>query len=263
MQPETIAAAVAIPVTSPGSASTVPDSKERQVPVRTTRSGRTLKAVPPWMDATETTAGERGGSRRETTDWSACTTFEAARTASDVSWGEAACPPRPVTSIENSSTAAIIGPAITPTVPNGSGVQRWRPKTTSGRGSARTPSAIIEVAPPVLSSAGWKAKTIRPRSGGSPRRRSAAMSSAAMWPSCPQACIFPLVEANGRPVRSATGSASSSARRSTVRPGRPVSRRAARPVLPRPVLTVRPRARIRPATSAAVSTSSKAVSGRA
>ncbi len=51
----------------------------------------------------------------------------AATMVSAVSCGAAPWPPRPSTSIANSSTAAISAPRLTPILPTGSWFQRWRP----------------------------------------------------------------------------------------------------------------------------------------
>ena len=50
----------------------------------------TLNADPPWIDVTERTAAWSGEILRDTTVWSASTTWAAATTASRVSWGDAA-----------------------------------------------------------------------------------------------------------------------------------------------------------------------------
>jgi hypothetical protein len=47
--------------------------KQRVVPVRRTLFGRMLKAEPPWIEPTLTTAGSRGESSRETIVWRAST----------------------------------------------------------------------------------------------------------------------------------------------------------------------------------------------
>ena len=75
-------------------------------------------------------------------------------------------------------------------------------------------------APPVPSSAGWKnIFTIPVSSDSISLSRIAAPSAAAVWMSCPQACITPLfLEAKGSPVSSVSGSASVSARSATVLP---------------------------------------------
>ena len=98
------------------------------------------------------------------------------------------------------------------------------------------PSASIICAPPSSpgggpSSAGWNTSITSP--GNVSRIATSALATPSripVWASWPQACITPTVsprycavalEANGRPLRSATGSASMSARRAILGPGLP------------------------------------------
>ena len=107
-------------------------------------------------------------------------------------WGVAAWPPRPTILIRIRSTEAQTGPARSPTAPAGREFQRWKAKMASTAGSSRTPSSIIAGAPAAISSAGWKMNLTLPARVS--RRRvsiSAAAKTAAVWPSCPQACITP------------------------------------------------------------------------
>ena len=78
----------------------------------------------------------------------------AARIGSAVSCGIAPCPPRPSTSIANSSTAAMSAPRLTPILPTGSGFQRWRPRAAVT--PSRTPSPRTPRRRRAPSSAGWK-----------------------------------------------------------------------------------------------------------
>ena len=95
---------------------------------------------------TVTTAASSGEISRETIVCSASTIRAAATIGSAVSCGAAPWPPRPSTSIENSSTAAMSAPRLTPIFPTGSWFQRWRPKAASTPSS--TPSAAHASAPP-------------------------------------------------------------------------------------------------------------------
>ena len=58
--------AVDVPVQFSGVLEDLMVSNERHVPRSATQSGRMLNADPPCTEVTETTAGRRGGSRRET-----------------------------------------------------------------------------------------------------------------------------------------------------------------------------------------------------
>ena len=149
--------AAAVPATTrrifSGSARPVSGVKERAVPASVTLEGMTLKAVPPWIDPIVTTAESRGEISRETTDCSDSTMRAAARIGSAASCGIAPWPPRPSTSIENWSTAAMRAPRLIPIFPTGIGLQRCRPSAAATPSSA--PSRTQDSAPPAPSSAGW------------------------------------------------------------------------------------------------------------
>jgi hypothetical protein len=70
----------------------------------------TLVASPAWKRVTETTAESTGLTERETIDWRLWTRAVPTRIGSMVPCGRAACPPTPVTTMWNSSVAAMIGP---------------------------------------------------------------------------------------------------------------------------------------------------------
>ena len=126
-----------------------------------------LNAEPPCIDVTETTAGRSGESRRATIVWSAVTTCAAATIVSRVSCGEAACPPGLVTSIRNSSTAAIIGAARDADLAE----RQRRPEVDAEDGVG--PRVVEDAVGDHrlrrrrrLPRAGWNAKTTRPSRGG-------------------------------------------------------------------------------------------------
>ena len=205
-----------------------------------------------------TTAESRGEISRETTDCSASTIRAAARIGSAVSWGSAPWPPRPSTSMEKLSTAAISAPRLTPIRPTGNGLQRCRPNAAATPSSAPSPNAGLGAAAALLGGLVEETQTAfrraagrgarRPR-GRSPcvrrgRRRASGRSSATRtargW----------IPRAAGRPCRRAASGAR--------RPG-PASART--PVPPTPVRGERPRAARRSATTPAVRRSSNASSG--
>ena len=123
---------------------------------------------------------------------SAVTTWARHTTGSIPKCGIAACAPFPVTVTVNSSTAAIIGPGVTPILPRSRSCQTWRPNAASGAGAASAPSLIIASAPPPTSSAGWKQNLTVPASASrSDTSRFATPSRIEVWQSCPHACILP------------------------------------------------------------------------
>ena len=69
-----------------------------------------LWAVPPWIMPTVSTAGWNGSTFRATTCCSRVMICAAVTTGSTVWWGQAPCPPRPVTVTRSSSGAAMTGP---------------------------------------------------------------------------------------------------------------------------------------------------------
>mmetsp|Transcript_2002 Transcript_2002/g.5125 ORF Transcript_2002/g.5125 Transcript_2002/m.5125 type:complete len:202 (+) Transcript_2002:224-829(+) len=133
--------------------------KVRKVPLSVTVSGITLYALPPLICVTESTPDLIGSTPRETTLWSADTTWHATTTGSTARCGMAAWPPLPRILISNSSLLAMIGPSRTEIVPGGRYGQLWMPYTSSQINlEDKTPSLIIISAPPWFSSAGWNKK---------------------------------------------------------------------------------------------------------
>src|SRR6202041_416446 len=94
----------------------LPDTA-RMVPSQVTVSGMTLKAVPALIRVTVNTAGSNAGRPRVTMACRAVTISQATGTGSVASWGIEACPPRPVTVMQNSSQDAIMVPARQDTRP--------------------------------------------------------------------------------------------------------------------------------------------------
>ena len=178
-------------------------------------------------------------------------------------WGRAACPPLPWISILNSLLEAIIGPLVTPKCPSPNPGQLCMPKTASQGNCSKRPSSIIFCAPAPPSSAGWKIKIMLPLNSRWLDRYCAAPRSMAVWPSWPQACIFPgLVEACAKVFFSCKGSASMSARRPIIFPvPSSPSIRPTTPVLPKPLNTGIPQLESASATNSAVRFSSKRNSG--
>ena len=82
----------------------------RTVPSRQTVSGMVLKAVPPWMLPTVTTAASRGSTSRLTMLCRETTIVAAQSRLSTPLWGCAAWAPVPSTTSSNVSSDAIIGP---------------------------------------------------------------------------------------------------------------------------------------------------------
>ena len=113
--------------------------------------------------------------------------------------------------------------AITPAGRSG---HRCIPKTHRTWWASKTPLWHRSLAPPVVSSAGWKRRRTlwgRAVCSASHWARSRTM---AMWASWPQACIFPgWREAKGRPVFSWMGRASASLRKAMAS-ARPKSKKA-------------------------------------
>ena len=138
-----------------------------------------------------------------------------------------------------------------PTLPAGADAESWKATTYCGLGKrVKSPSFSIATAPAFTSSAGCPIMTRVPdqRSFIAAIRRAVPIQ-ADMCVSCPQACItgvscpsmptaFTLL-AKGRPVCSATGSASMSARSITTGPG-PLRIMATTPCPPTPVVTSNP-----------------------
>ena len=112
------------------------------------------------------------------------------------------------------------GPGSSDTRPDASSGHTCMPNAASTPSSA--PSSIMSRAPIPTSSEGWKRTFTVPRSSCRfAARIFAAVSSIAMWLSCPQACMTPGFSlAKGSPVASVIGSASISDRRRIVFPGR-------------------------------------------
>ena len=189
------------------------------VPVSLASPAITFQRVPELNVPIVTTAVSTGETSRLTRVCSPSTIAAPATSASTQCSGCAAWPPTPLTSISNLSVPAMHGPEMRPIRPAGTSDQTCIAKQASTPSSA--PWAIMESAPSPDSSAGWKASlTTPPHSSRVSCSTSAAVSSIAVWQSCPQACMTPGLQlAKEAPVVSVTGSASMSARRRTVLPG--------------------------------------------
>ena len=204
-----------------------------------------------------TTAASSGEISRETTVCSASTMRAAATIGSAVSCGAAPCPPRPSTSIAKSSTAAMSAPRLTPILPTGSGLQRWRPNAAPTPSS--TPSSAHACAPPWPSSAGWKRKRIGAPGFGAASRAATASADRDV----------PVVSARVHAAgdRRGVGLRARLLERQRVHVGAQQDAGAAppssatTPVFPTPARGERPIAASRSATMPAVRCSSKASSG--
>ena len=153
----------------------------------------TLPAVPPWMAPTVSTAGWAGERSRVISVCRALPIWKLTATGSTERCGRAAWPPLPVMVSTKPSVAAVIGPGWAAIWPDGEGVGQVEADGGVDRWvRRRAPSWIISAAPPVVSSAGWKAKTTFPGRRLALRARTrAAPRAIAVWPSWPQACILP------------------------------------------------------------------------
>ena len=93
----------------------------------------------------------------------------------------------PVDHDRSRSTAAISGPAFTPSVPTGSSFQRWMPRTTSTPSSP--PSAHHGLAPRLALLGGLEEDAHAARQRPARPATRAAAAPMATWPSWPQACM--------------------------------------------------------------------------
>ena len=167
-----------------GSARQVSGSNTRTVPLSHALSGMMLNAVPARTWVTLTTTSTSGSTLRLAMVWSAVTMCARHTTGSAPRWGIAACAPLPSIVIVNSSTAAMKGPGVIPTLPRSRVCHTCRPNAAAGRGSASAPSRIIASAPPPTSSAGWNTSRTAPGSvADSFASRFAMPSSTAVWQS--------------------------------------------------------------------------------
>ena len=248
----------------PGSAAHTSGSNTRQVPFIHAVSGMMLNALPACTWVTLTTTSLNGSVPRLAMDWSAVTMCERHSTGSMPKCGMAACAPLPRTVTLNSSTAAINGPGVMPTVPSGRSCQTCRPNAASGRGFASTPSRDHALGAAADLLGGLEAQLhlarqccrLRDELRDSRPAGSRCGSRARTRASCP-GC------ASGTACRSPRGSAVRPCRHAAARCGLglPPFTSAVTPVFPTPVRTSSPSARSFSATSAAVRTSSKASSG--
>lgn len=87
-------------------------SKVRRIPSIFTAAGTTLGELPPVIEPTVRTVGFVGSTWREIRCWRVPIRSAAATTGSAVRCGYAACPGRPLTTIVNSSAAALTGPGV-------------------------------------------------------------------------------------------------------------------------------------------------------
>src|SRR3546814_932739 len=227
--------------------------------------------MPPCTEPKLTTAGcFEMLLRRLTTVCAVPTRSAAATIGSTPPHGAEPCVWRPWTSMVNLSDAAISGPPRTAIRPACTDENTCRPNIASGLKSANRPSSSISDAPPsspsgAPSSEGWNTSITSP--GSSPciaTSASATPSRIAVCASWPQACITPVCwplkvvvtfDANGRSLRSVTGSASMSARSAIFGPGLPPLMIAVTPWWAMPVRGSRPSARRCSATLPAVRSS--------
>ena len=154
----------------------------RIVPWSRAVSGITLWVEPAPTCATVSTAGSNTSTVRVIIDWSASTSSQATGTGSVAHCGVDAWPPRPVTTISNSSADASAAPGFQATMPAGTFGATWMANAPSTPSS--TPSSIMIAAPPLPSSPGWNMNRTRP--GRSSRRAAnsrAAPTSIAVWAS--------------------------------------------------------------------------------
>mmetsp|Transcript_11908 Transcript_11908/g.35638 ORF Transcript_11908/g.35638 Transcript_11908/m.35638 type:complete len:216 (+) Transcript_11908:585-1232(+) len=125
----------------------------RKVPANLTESPTTFGAPSPVLKrATVSTAGSVGAVSRLIRACSPTTVSAAAITASAVSCGMDAWPPRPLTVQSNVSRAARMVPARDLIVPAGAVGQTWR--ALAADTPSRAPSLTMSCAPPGPSSAG-------------------------------------------------------------------------------------------------------------
>src|SRR5690606_19219581 len=153
-----------------------------------------------------------------------------------------------------------------PTTPAGSQGQQWSPNTASTSAKSIAPDSRIARAPLSspngISSAGWSRTVSVPAQSDTAASLSAAVTTTAMWTSCPQACITPgVVDRYSTSFASVRGSASRSARITTAGPA-PRASLATTPVLATPVVTSYPAFRNRALSSSAVRCSANRSSGR-
>ena len=207
------------------------------MPASVTLEGMTLKAVPPWIDPIVTTAESRGEISRETTDCSDSTMRAAARIGSTASWGIAPWPPRPSTSIENWSTAAIRAPRLIPIFPTGIGLQRCSPSAAATPVERAVANAGVRAASALLGGLVEKAQPARGRRAarGARRRRGRSRRGRrarrhACAPGSARRTARPTPRRwAGRPCRRAAAAAGPSGPASAKTPVRPIPRRGVRP----------------------------------
>ena len=200
-----------------GRARPVASVNERAVPVSRTVLGMMLNAVPPWMEATVTTAESSGETSRDTIDWRASTTRAAARIGSAASWGEAPWPPRP---LDVDRELVDRGHEGSPVDSDRADRQR-SPQVEAQSGADAFQSALVRArlsaAAPLLGGleeeAHGGAGPARPRGARRPPARSPRGRRGRR-----RACGPVSSEAYGAPVSSSRGSASMSARSIRRRP---------------------------------------------
>jgi hypothetical protein len=157
---------------------------------------------------------------------------------SAVRCGMAPCPPVPLMWMLTSSEEAMAGPSMKTRWPWGTPGMLCMAYTASQGKRSNRPSWIIIWAPPGCSSAGWKIRFSVPLKQLCKAKCSAAASSMAVCPSCPQACMTPSCRlVCGSPVVSWIGSASMSARRPRRRLLEPRRNCPTRPVPAKPRVT--------------------------
>ena len=183
-----------------------------------TVSGMMLNVSPACTLPTVITAACCASTSRATIVCSATMMLPAADIGSRAKCGIAPWPPTPRSVIVTRSADAIAAPVRKAMSPAARPGMLWIAKIASHGKRSNRPSSIIAFAPPKFSSAGWKIRFSVPENWRVAARWRAAHSSIAVWPSWPHACIlFAWRLAYGRPVVSASGSASMSARSPTVR----------------------------------------------
>ena len=225
----------------PGSAAHTWSSNTRTVPFIHAVSGMMLNAEPARICVTLTTTSLSGSVVRLAMLCSAVDHVRQAHHWIDaLTAASAACAPRPCSVTVNSSTAAIHGPGVTPTLPRSRSCHTCRPNAASGFGPSSTPSCDHRRRAAALLLGGLEAQP------------HVALQLGAVSTSCLDAAeqdrgvaVVPArVHLAGRlrAVRTSfsswIGSASMSARSSTVLPGLPPFTVATTPVRPTPVRTL-------------------------
>ena len=167
----------------------------RAVPSKSARSGMTLVAVPAWMIPTVTTAGSVGSRSRLTICWRLTTASHAATIGSTPRWGNAAMATLAddggPEEIDGRHERARFGGNATDRQARPA-VQRRRSLEPRARFAHRAPGANQPVGPAAFFLRRLKINLTQTESWScSSRRMAAAPSNAAIWPSCPQACMRP------------------------------------------------------------------------